>query len=74
VLRSLPHLPFQAKITEKSSIDNCGMGAAFLIWVSNDNSMESVTSKITVKINEKNLSTEAIQQAVNYISEALASM
>ena len=50
------------------------MGAAFLIWVSNDNSMESVTSKITVKINEKNLSTEAIQQAVNYISEALASM
>jgi hypothetical protein len=33
-----------------------------------------VTYKITVKINEKNLSTEAIQQAVNYISGALSSM
>jgi hypothetical protein len=33
-----------------------------------------VTYKITVKINEKNLSTEAIKQAVNYISGALDSM
>lgn len=30
--------------------------------------------KITVKINEKNLSTDAIRQAVNYISGALDSM
>jgi hypothetical protein len=34
----------------------------------------SVTYKITVKINEKNLSTDAMQQAVKYISEALGSM
>jgi hypothetical protein len=34
----------------------------------------SVTYKITVKINEKNLSTDAIRQAVNYISGALDSM
>ena len=33
-----------------------------------------MTYKITVKINEKNLSTEAIKQAVNYISGALDSM
>jgi hypothetical protein len=33
-----------------------------------------VTYKITVKINENNLSTEAMQQAVNYISGALDSM
>lgn len=33
-----------------------------------------MTYKITVKINEKNLTTEAIQQAVNYISGALDSM
>lgn len=33
-----------------------------------------MTYKITVKINEKNLSTEAIQQAVGYISRALDSM
>ena len=33
-----------------------------------------MTYKITVKINEKNLSTEAMQQAVNYISGALGSM
>jgi hypothetical protein len=33
-----------------------------------------LTYKITVKINEKNLSTEAIQQAVNYISGVLGSM
>jgi len=33
-----------------------------------------VTYKITVKINEKTLTTEAIQQAVNYISGALESM
>jgi len=33
-----------------------------------------MTYKITVKINEKNFSTEAIRQAVNYISGALDSM
>jgi hypothetical protein len=33
-----------------------------------------LTYKITVKINEKNLSTEAIQQAVNYISGVLGGM
>ena len=33
-----------------------------------------MTYKITVKIIEKNLSTEAISQAVNYISGALDSM
>ena len=33
-----------------------------------------MTYKITVKIIEKNLSTEAIRQAVNYISGALDSM
>lgn len=33
-----------------------------------------MTYKITVKINEKNLSAEAIQQAVKYISGALGSM
>lgn len=33
-----------------------------------------MTHKITVKINEKNLSTDAIRQAVNYISGALDSM
>jgi hypothetical protein len=33
-----------------------------------------VTYKITVKINEKNLSTEAMRQAVDYISRALDSM
>lgn len=33
-----------------------------------------MTYKITVKINDKNLSTEAIQQAFNYISRALDSM
>ena len=33
-----------------------------------------MTFKITVKINEKNLTTESIQQAVNYISGALESM
>lgn len=33
-----------------------------------------MTYKITVKINEKTLTTEAIQQAVNYISGALESM
>jgi len=33
-----------------------------------------VTYKITVNINEKNLSTDAIRQAVNYISGALNSM
>lgn len=30
--------------------------------------------KITVKINEKNLTAEAIRQAANYISEALDNM
>jgi hypothetical protein len=39
-----------------------------------DDNGTSVTYKITVKINEKNLSTEAIRQAVNYISGALDSM
>jgi len=34
----------------------------------------NVTYKITVKINENNLTNEAIQQAVNYISGALDSM
>ncbi|HEX7031664.1 MAG TPA: hypothetical protein VF172_01565 [Nitrososphaera sp.] len=33
-----------------------------------------MTYKITVKINEKNLSTEAIRQAVEYISSALDGM
>lgn len=33
-----------------------------------------MTYKITVKINEKNLSTEAMRQAVSYISRALESM
>ncbi|MEW6604088.1 MAG: hypothetical protein AB1351_05300 [Thermoproteota archaeon] len=33
-----------------------------------------MTYKITVKINEKNLSTEAIRQAVDYISRALDGM
>jgi len=33
-----------------------------------------VTYRITVKINEKNLSTEAIQQAATYISGALENM
>ena len=33
-----------------------------------------MTYKITVNINEKNLSTDAIRQAVNYISGALNSM
>jgi hypothetical protein len=33
-----------------------------------------VTYKITVKIHEKNLSTEAIGQAVGYVSRALESM
>jgi hypothetical protein len=33
-----------------------------------------VTYKITVKINEKNISTEAIRQAVDYISRALDGM
>lgn len=33
-----------------------------------------MTYKITVKINEKNLTTDAIQQAVNYFSGALDSM
>ena len=33
-----------------------------------------MTYKITVKINEKTLTTEAIQQAVNYISGALENM
>lgn len=49
------------------------MQAAFLILIRDDNGT-SVTYKITVKINEKNLSTEAIRQAVNYISGALDSM
>lgn len=55
------------------SIDARGIHAAFLIWAKDDNGT-SVTYKITVKINEKNLSTEAIRQAVNYISGALDSM
>lgn len=62
-----------AKIIEKCSIDNCGRPAAFLILTRHNNGT-SVTYKITVKINEKNLSTDAMQQAVNYISEALGSM
>ncbi|HLG36991.1 MAG TPA: hypothetical protein VI338_02560 [Nitrososphaera sp.] len=33
-----------------------------------------MTYKITIKISEKNLTNEAIQQAVNYISGALDSM
>ncbi len=33
-----------------------------------------MTYKITVKINEKNLTNEAIQQAASYISGALDSM
>ena len=33
-----------------------------------------MTYKITVKINEKTLSTEAIQQAVDYISRSLDGM
>lgn len=33
-----------------------------------------MTYKITVKINEKTLTTEAIQQTVNYISGALENM
>ena len=33
-----------------------------------------MTYKITVKINEKNLTTDAIQQAASYISGALDSM
>jgi hypothetical protein len=49
------------------------MQAAFLILIRHDNGT-SVTYKITVKINEKNLSTEAIKQAVNYISGALDRM
>lgn len=68
-----PQLYLQPKIIEKCSIDNCGRQAAFLIWTK-DNNGTSVTYKITVKINEKNLSTEAIKQAVNYISGALDSM
>ena len=49
------------------------MQTAFLILMVANNGT-SVTYKITVKINEKNLSTEAIKQAVNYISGALDSM
>jgi len=49
------------------------MHAAFLN-VRNAILGRSMTYKITVKIIEKNLSTEAIRQAVNYISGALDSM
>lgn len=69
----LSQLFLRAKSLEKCSIDDCGIQAAFLIWTKADNGT-SVTYKITVKINEKNLSTEAIKQAVNYISGALDSM
>lgn len=66
-------LLLQVKIIEKCYIGNCGRHAAFLI-LSRSNNGSSVTYKITVQINEKNLSTDAMQQAVNYISEALGSM
>lgn len=68
-----PQLFLRAKSLEKCSIDDRGIRAAFLILIRDDNGT-SVTYKITVKINEKNLSTEAIRQAVNYISGALDSM
>jgi hypothetical protein len=64
---------YRQKTIEKCSIDNCGRHAAFLILTRSNNG-SSVTYKITVQINEKNLSTEAMQQAVNYISEALSGM